>query len=55
MIVIMADGRKVSANIEKINELMFSQGVGAGVPPAHSQVVPATKLTTIPAKRVVKK
>jgi hypothetical protein len=54
VIVILADGRKISASIEKINELMFSQGVGAGVPLAQSPVKPAMKSTT-PSKKVVKK
>jgi len=33
--VILADGRKVSANIQAINALMFEQHVGTGLAPVH--------------------
>ena len=67
VIVILADGRKVSASIQDINKLMF---VGVGDPPAHKPVqapapvikppeihIPASsgKPTTTPARRAVKK
>jgi hypothetical protein len=52
--VILADGRKVSANIQTINTLMFKQGIASKpVGAVHEPPVPAKP--TVPAKRNTKK
>ena len=50
--VILADGRKVSASIQAVNELMFSQNLAQA--PAPAKVRPE-KPTTTPHKGNVKK